>query len=1104
LIAGPLVSAIAQPSFVTMDQLLGINTRGSDPVRFLRGFNHVREYHQWNDDVGDAASSQAVCPEDFNPASGAFLRYRFNPSLNNAALIYYDDFYNQLYQRAVPVLKGLAPQMRGYNGYPLFAPQLLDQKAVCLTGPYQWLGQGTPPPVYLMPSNQSVPALYRSHALWATLFTARYGSNAFAATSLYSTNFLQPHLITQPSQSAYDDLVERWPRRTGLDAIRYIENNNEPEKSWYDTYASIQEGQGNTFWQMTASQYAAQLSADYDGHGRSAAFKITGLNDSSAWLGIKNVDPAMRVVMAGPADFRGRYVEDIIAWCRANRTPGVHGFWRGDLLPFDVVNFHHYSTQFSANDNGLYNSLAERYHDIKKAPIEGPAITPEADNLRGEILYTAQRLETAEPSLAGKEFWLSEFGYDSQGANSAIRVPAVPGQDGQKTQAQWLVRSVLEIAATRRVSKAMLYELRDEPGLYSSTFGYSGLITADLRPKRAWYYVQTLQNVLHGYYCDPQAPPTALVSPDVVQIVSSDPAAQQTRVLKFSRSDGGVVYALWSPTGSAVSYTASLVFAHSVQFSQASLVEFAEMDEDGQWSNRTQQIVPGPGGLRVDGLPIGESPVFLVLGQGRHDLPAPPLTGLTAQATCCDAVQLSWQPHPDHHFYRVFYGKVSEVGTAVPFDFTHAGWKLHELELGGQASGTLVAGLTGGQAYRFFVVPVDDKGRMPAGWASAPVYAVATPGNCAAGSANCLIDIQASQLSYGYGLVPTAVVRELLGANNQVNTCSEIAPGATSTNNWDDWDWMENDPLARAITIDLQQSYTLSSINLLDSYGKGQLLFEYKNCACDQWQPFQIVTLNVDFDRWMYVPVQRTMPVRYLRVSKLDPDAKIRKLFFCGAPVSCDPAQQAFQPGALTDLEAPFIRDNSARLRWTALPYNTAYPQLGYSPAYRIRYASQWTPGGQLIDPLEAHAIPGAWEKTVYYELTNLAPGVTYRAEVKPEAGTPACSGPTSGQWIEFTTARGEVVYRDAPPREMPAQAAGMAVQPNPASERVALLAPRAGYQRLEVVQAATGAVQQDHVLDSALTSWSLDVSALPPGLYVLRLRGAGLPDQVGKLVVLR
>lgn len=235
---------------------------------------------------------------------------------------------------------------------------------------------------------------------------------------------------------------------TGLNEIHYFENWNEHDKWWAgrDAY-------------FTPYEYAAMSSADDDAdQGR-----------MPATVGIKNADPTAKLVMSGLANPSLDYIKALKFWCDYNR---------GGSFAWNVINVHHYS-----NDGGAQFSSTT-------------GISPEADDFKTKMLAIRQWRDLYLP---GVEFWVSEFGYDTNSA-SPQGCPAIGTFDSQEVQGQWLVRSYLALAAAG-VDRAMMYLLKDI-NTGSGVYATSGVIDTNNSPKTSWWYVYTLKNRLTGLRFD--------------------------------------------------------------------------------------------------------------------------------------------------------------------------------------------------------------------------------------------------------------------------------------------------------------------------------------------------------------------------------------------------------------------------------------------------------------------------------------------------------------------------------------------------------------------------------------------------------------------------
>ncbi|MCC6724184.1 MAG: hypothetical protein IT258_06700 [Saprospiraceae bacterium] len=105
-----------------MKDFIGINTRVTDPIKYISKFQSIREYNHWSGTIGFDANNIENCPSN---------KLRFNPSANSASLDNFDAFYQQLSARIHPSFKWLAPEMRGLTQ---FNEVLLEQKPLCLSG----------------------------------------------------------------------------------------------------------------------------------------------------------------------------------------------------------------------------------------------------------------------------------------------------------------------------------------------------------------------------------------------------------------------------------------------------------------------------------------------------------------------------------------------------------------------------------------------------------------------------------------------------------------------------------------------------------------------------------------------------------------------------------------------------------------------------------------------------------------------------------------------------------------------------------------------------------------------------------------------------------
>jgi len=146
---------------ITVDEFIGVNTRGQDPIHRLKAVGTVREFHPW------------VFNEGFpnNGGSPAFPNnlYRWNP--NYIDFIQYDDYYSEISNMDItisPVTIRSTPQVTN----PFLSQGDPNAETALNTVPI--IG-GTDP---LSPSS------YIAHAAYLYQYAARYGSNTFTPNRL--------------------------------------------------------------------------------------------------------------------------------------------------------------------------------------------------------------------------------------------------------------------------------------------------------------------------------------------------------------------------------------------------------------------------------------------------------------------------------------------------------------------------------------------------------------------------------------------------------------------------------------------------------------------------------------------------------------------------------------------------------------------------------------------------------------------------------------------------------------------------------------------------------------------------------------------------------
>ncbi|MFB2121343.1 hypothetical protein [Parapedobacter sp. 2B3] len=292
-------------------------------------------------------------------------------------------------------------------------------------------------------ADKTDPASYLMFSKLAFQFAARYGSNANVDPALVS-------VAAKPSWAPNQ-------KKIGLNLIKYIECNNEPDRWWKGAKA-----------QQSAEEYAANLSAFYDGHQ----------GKLGPGVGVKSADPNMIVVMGGLAGPDPDFVRKMVAWCLENR--GLKSDGSVDLC-FDVVNYHHYSNN-------------------KQSDWSAPGIRGEAPEI-SESPKVAQRfVEMANDDLGGMEVWVTELGYDNN-PNSPQRALAIAKSNKSiaETQADWSIRSCL-MYARLGIQRIHFYMLNDVNINSSTQYSSSGFVDARGSRRPALDYVLQTRALLGEYH----------------------------------------------------------------------------------------------------------------------------------------------------------------------------------------------------------------------------------------------------------------------------------------------------------------------------------------------------------------------------------------------------------------------------------------------------------------------------------------------------------------------------------------------------------------------------------------------------------------------------
>lgn len=355
-------------------------------------------------------------------------------------------------------------------------------------------------------SNKSDPASYILQGKVAFQFAARYGYNAAVDKSLMSVD---------PTSRWTSDPVNEI--KIGMGLVKYIECDNERDKWWKGAKA-----------QQTAQEYAANLSAFYDGNKGKLGKNV----------GVKTADPTMQVVMGGLANPDPQFVEDMIAWCRTNR--GYRADGSIDLC-FDVLNYHYSSN----NGTASISSVATK------------ALAPELGR-GGSIADDFMKI--------GKTYklpvWVTESGYDINSASPQGAI-IIGNKTTLLTQADWIIRTSL-LYARHGINHVFYFQLFDNSPGATGIYGTSGLADENNTRRPAADYILQVKNLMGDYHysrtlnADPIVDKYLLKSKAMYALMIPDQTGRTgTYVLDLGNAKTANIYNLKAGTATAVKSVAA-------------------------------------------------------------------------------------------------------------------------------------------------------------------------------------------------------------------------------------------------------------------------------------------------------------------------------------------------------------------------------------------------------------------------------------------------------------------------------------------------------------------------------------------------------------------
>lgn len=282
--------------------------------------------------------------------------------------------------------------------------------------------------------------------------------------------------------------------------------------------------------------------------------------------GIRKADPKIKILTAtaqsGPADKYSKSLEET--------------FSSKEILPlFDVINIHVYAIKPKKEGQSPWD----------RSYPEDPSL----DYLKTVDTAIAWR----DKNAAGKEVWITEFGYDSctpeamtkrEGWAKKLNWTGV----SDLQQAQYIVRSFF-CFAERDVARAYIYFYDDNDG--ASVHAASGL-TRNFEPKPSFWAVKHLYETLGEYRLN--------------KIITKQTGKIHTYEFSHDTRRNFVIWVIWSPTGNGRTEEVTL---HSLP-GRLVKAESMPINKDQAPKSDCQRIGTG---LK---LTLTESPIYLTFEKG--------------------------------------------------------------------------------------------------------------------------------------------------------------------------------------------------------------------------------------------------------------------------------------------------------------------------------------------------------------------------------------------------------------------------------------------------------------------------------------------------------
>lgn len=336
--------------------------------------------------------------------------------------------------------------------------------------------------------DRSLPISYIEKSRAGFQLAARYGRNKGLDTSLIRVNTL-PRWPNDPANQI----------KIGLGWVKYIECDNEANKWWRGRQGYL-----------SAFEYAAHLSAFYDGHKKTLG----------AGAGVKNADSTMQVVMMGMADADPSYVRGMVEWCRMNRGYKTDGTVN---LCWDVINYHHYTNDKNTNQTGV--STRGLAPELSKAAQLAKEFT------QFSLIY-----------CNNMPVWISEAGYDLH-QQSTMKAITIGDKTPLLTQADWIMRTAL-VYMRSGIDRIFFYELNDNNPFSSTKYASMGLVDSLFKRRPAADYLYQMNQLIGKFRYNK----TLSASPTIDEYVDSSNQA----------------YAVWIPNEKGLSENVSIAVPNAV------------------------------------------------------------------------------------------------------------------------------------------------------------------------------------------------------------------------------------------------------------------------------------------------------------------------------------------------------------------------------------------------------------------------------------------------------------------------------------------------------------------------------------------------------------